>query len=95
MFLKKQLEFRGIKRELIIEYILSILNLQLSHIRKDNDNSIIIKKDDLMITLSEEDLFSVAPSINFPRLFITFEGDESKIDKLIKQLRNRTMRLGG
>lgn len=93
--MKKQLEFRGIDRKLFIEYILSILNLQPSDIRQSNDDSIIINKADLIITLSAEEPYTAAPSLTFPRLFITFEGEEAEIDNVIKQLRNRTIRLGG
>ncbi|MFX0559863.1 hypothetical protein TEPIDINF_001274 [Tepidibacillus infernus] len=90
-----QLEFRGISRELVIEYLLSIAELTTTSIISNADGSVTIPSKDWMVTLSEVESFSIVPTVVIPRFFISFTGDETKILDTIQKLRVRTLRTGG
>ena len=92
---KQTLEFRGLSRELLIEYILTIANLTPSSIISNADESVIIQSQDWSVNFSKEDTFSIVPTIVIPRLYITFSGDEGQIQEIIQKLRVRTLRTGG
>jgi len=93
--MEKQLEFRGIARETMIEYILTIANIDASHIITNSDDSVTIKKNNWSASISKEEEFIMTPTLKFPRLFIVFEGEEDIITEVIRQLRTKTIRLGG
>ena len=91
----KKLEFRGLKKELIIEYLLKITNLAPSHIIPKADGSVTLKKSNVEIHITDGERFVASPILSFPRTYVIFIGDELRIQEIIKQLRTRTLRIGG
>ncbi|TCS84534.1 hypothetical protein [Tepidibacillus fermentans] len=89
------LEFRGISRSLLIEYLLNITQLTSSSIITNENGSVTIQSIDWVVEISKEETFSIVSTIVIPRVFITFHGDKSKIQDIIQKLQIRTLRIGG
>jgi len=92
---EKILEFRGLSREILIDYLLLIAKQSFESLIENEDHSVTIHGKDWNVSLSSEDTFSIVPTIVIPRLYLTFHGDEEQIQEVIKKLRNRTLRTGG
>ncbi|MFV9510085.1 hypothetical protein [Tepidibacillus sp. LV47] len=95
---EETLEFRGLSRSLLLEYLLNITQLTSSSIITNitnEDGSVTIQAEDWVINLSKEESFSIISTIVIPRVFITFRGDKLKIQEMIQKLKIRTLRTGG
>ena len=93
--METKLEFRGISREIMIKYLLSIANLTHDQVITSEDMSVIIKNHEWTVTVSKEENYQVNPAISFPKLFLTFSGEEEVVIEVIRKLRTKTLRLGG
>lgn len=89
------LEFRGISRDTMIKYLLSIAQLTHEHIITNKDMSVIINKPDWSVKVTKEEKLHVGPVVSFPRYFLTFKGNEKVVNQTIDKLRTKTIRLGG
>jgi|GEM_PF-6409568 len=90
-----KLEFRGISQEMIIHYISAIAEKNQADIIINDDQSVRVDGDNWQALISKEEMFYYSPSLYFPRLFISFYGDEIRVEQALKKLRSRTLRMGG
>ena len=93
--MEKTLEFRGLKRKTILGYLLSIANLTHDDVMEKENGSILLQATNWSVLLSKEETYQAGPVMSFPRLYITFAGQEETVEQVVSKLRTKTIRLGG